>query len=286
MLPDSMRRKTQVNLVGGLGNQLFGYFAGSFLGEICGHQVVFNTWHIPRGLTDHGVSIEGRGLPGVFVSRPPSSGWARLSSKPFKSKVLGWDPSLQNLSRGAVVEGYFQTWKYVRALRRTPFSSDMILLKGGRSAWLTYFLRLAATEKPVILHFRRGDYRKVPEAMGLLYKDYYQQAISNLPDSLQDSPVWVFSDEPNLAREFFADLNSNFLFIDPPPHNDPGESLFLMTQGVAHIISNSTFAWWGAFLSKTSNLVIAPSPWLRSYEAPLDFFPEGWVLLEHQWGSE
>ena len=286
MLGTSMARKTQINLVGGLGNQLFGYMAGKYLEEICGHRVVFNTWHISRGLTDHGVSLEGRGLPGNFISKPPPPRWARLTQRPYRSKDLGWDPNLQMLRRGRVVEGHFQTWKYRNALEKVVPSRREVLLRGSQSSWLSHLLELAQNKKPVIVHFRRGDYKKVPEAMGLLGKYYYRKALNALPDGLRSSPVWIFSDEPKLAREFFADFTTELLFIDPPKDNDPGESLFLMSQGHGHVISNSTFAWWGAALSETSSFVMAPSPWLRGYETPRDFFPEGWILVEHEWGSD
>jgi len=286
MLAISMGRKTQINLVGGLGNQLFGYMAGKYLEEICGHRVVFNTWHISRGLTDHGVSLEGRGLPGKFISKPPLPRWARLAKKPFRSEELGWDPNLQMVKRGREVNGYFQSWKYLKALEKVVPSQHEILLRRSQSSWLSDLLELIHNQKPVIVHFRRGDYKKVPEAMGLLGKDYYRKALSALPEGLQSSPIWIFSDEPKIAREFFADFPNEFTFIDPPQDNDPGESLFLMSQGQSHVISNSTFAWWGAVLSETSDFVMAPSPWLRGYETPRDFFPEGWILLEHEWASE
>lgn len=281
-----MTRKTQINLVGGLGNQLFGYMAGKYLEEFCGHRVVFNTWHVSRGLTDHGVSLEGRGLPGDFISKPPPRRWARLIQRPYRSKDLGWDPNLRILRRGRVVEGYFQTWKYRNALGKiVPFEREA-LLRGRQSSWLSHLLELAQNQKPVIVHFRRGDYKKVPEAMGLLGKDYYRHALNALPEELQGSPIWIFSDEPKLAREFFADFIGELQFIDPPRDIDPGESLFLMSQGHGHAISNSTFAWWGAILSETSNVVMAPSPWLRGYDTPRDFFPEGWILVDHEWASD
>ena len=204
----SMARKTQINLVGGLGNQLFGYMAGRYLEEIFGHRVVFNTWHLSRGLTDHGVSLEGRGFTGIFISKPPPPRWARLTQRPYSSKVLGWDPKLQRLRRGRVVEGYFQTWKYRKALEKVVPLQREVLLRGSQSSWLSHLLELASIQKPVIVHFRRGDYKKVPEAMGLLGKDYYRKALNALPDELQDSPIWIFSDEPELARQFFEDFTT------------------------------------------------------------------------------
>ena len=284
-LIQSLAQVTQVNLVGGLGNQLFVYIAGKYLEDILGHRVVFNTWHISRGLTDHGVTLEGRGLTGEFICKAPPPQWGRLFQRRFKSRELGWDPNLQMLRRGGVVEGYFQTWRYLQALGADFLSQDQILLGRGRSPWLTQHLEMAADHKPLIVHFRRGDYRKVPEAMGLLDRDYYRKALNTLPGELRGSPIWIFSDEPRLASEFFANFKEEILVIKPPQDSDPGESLFLMAQGHGHIISNSTFAWWGAVLSKNSGLVMAPSPWLRGYKTPRDFLLRDWILLEHEWGS-
>lgn len=277
-------KETQIDLVGGLGNQLFGFIAGKYLEQVLGHSVVFNTWHIPRGLTNHGVTVEGRNLDGTFRSIPPAPVWKKPFQRKFGSKDLGWNPHLASVEKGTRVEGYFQTWRYFQALDPGLKSRDNLIVSAGPSSWLQENIELANSVKPFILHFRRGDYKKVPEVMGLLGREYYLKAITEIQERFGNSEIWLFSDEPDLAEDFFKDFDIKFRIISPPPDTDPGESLVLMTYGHGHIISNSTFAWWGAFLSPTSQIVIAPKPWFPQLKAPQDFFPENWVLLDHSWG--
>lgn len=281
----SQRAETQINLVGGLGNQLFGYVAGKYLEQVRGHRVVFNTWHIPRGLTDHGVTVEGRNLEGKFKSIPPASHWKTPFQKNFGSKNPGWSPALARVGRGTGVNGYFQTWKYADALDENIFSRDHLISREGSSAWLQENIESAKSLKPFMLHFRRGDYKKVPDFMGLLGRDYYLKALAELREKFENPAVWVFSDEPQLARNFFKNLGDEFRFIIPPPVSDPGESLVLMTYGRGHMISNSSFAWWGAYLSPESQIVTAPTPWLRAPDDPHDLFPKNWLLIEHSWNT-
>ncbi len=83
------RKPTQINLVGGLGNQLFGYIAGKYLEKLFGHNVVFNTWRIPKGLTDHGVTVEARNLEGEFRRIAPYPNWKKKFQTNFRSANPG-----------------------------------------------------------------------------------------------------------------------------------------------------------------------------------------------------
>lgn len=279
------RGETQIDLVGGLGNQLFGYIAAKYLEQVQGHKVVFNTWHIPRGLTDHGVNVEGRNLEGEFRSIPPAPKWKKPFHKSFGSKDLGWSYELTSVSKGTRVEGYFQTWKYIGALDAAVLSRDRLIRQAGPSAWLREHIVLANLDQPLMLHFRRGDYKSVSDVMGLLGQDYYAKALAEIRDNYGNPSVWIFSDEPQLAGHFFKDLGDDLRIIIPPAETDPGESMVLMTYGHGHTISNSTFSWWGAFLSPASKVVIAPNPWFPGRSAPQDLFPKNWLLLDHNWGA-
>lgn len=279
-------RNTQINLVGGLGNQLFGYTAGKFLEQVGGHRVVFNTWHISKGLTNHGATIQGRSLTGDFQSIPPQAKWVRNFRPHYQSRVLGWDPSVATIRTGSQVNGYFQSWKYFDGISDSSISRSSLLKESSGSPWFIDMRQKAEKIEPIILHFRRGDYRKVPEAMGLLGKDYYRDAIDRVPSNLNGHSIWVFSDEPDAAEDFLRFSDQDLTIIKPPENSDPGESLVLMTYGVGHIVSNSTFAWWGAFLSPSSQFVTAPTPWLRGFDDPEYFYPKSWILVDHTWESK
>jgi hypothetical protein len=56
-----------------------------------------------------------------------------------------------------------------------------------------------------------------------------------------------------------------------------------MQFGGAHIIANSTFSWWGAYLSRSTKIVIAPGSWFKDLEEPLDLIPPEWKRIKNDW---
>ena len=137
------------------------------------------------------------------------------------------------------------------------------------------------TANPVSLHVRRGDYALAVEGNIVLPAGYYAKAISLVLERLPDATFYVFSDDIAFAREFLP-RSIRSVFVD---HNDDfssHEDLRLMSSCQNHILANSTFSWWGAWLdARTSKVVIAPRHWLltkQSYYA--DFMPREWLLLD------
>ena len=135
-------------------------------------------------------------------------------------------------------------------------------------------MRKQLSGEVIAVHVRRTDYLTNPnhEALGL---DYYERALAELP---QDATVIVFTDDPEWAKvqELFPD-DRFFVSETDCAYTD----MCLMTKCDYHIIGNSTFSWWGAWLS-SSKQVIAPKDW---FGAPLggndlsDLYCEGWKVL-------
>ena len=136
-----------------------------------------------------------------------------------------------------------------------------------------------------MLHIRRGDYTNpVNSNFGLLSGNYYRRALEILPEDVKLKPIWVFSDDPDRAKETLKDLPYyNFLWIKSPTSGSAIESLLLMSLGSVNIIANSTFSWWGAMLNTTGHLVFAPSKWFKSQEDPRDLIPDTWIRVESDW---
>ena len=141
-------------------------------------------------------------------------------------------------------------------------------------------------ETSVSLHIRRGDYlTDQHRAESLIYTlpiDYYQSALQHLSSSIgEDFRVYVFSDDPAWVAQELPDL------IDVPfisvSHNGPDrayEDLWLMSQCKHHIIANSTFSWWGAWLNHNpQKIVIAPKQWYKPQMHLEITLPDGWIRL-------
>jgi glycosyl transferase family 11 len=139
---------------------------------------------------------------------------------------------------------------------------------------------IRSTQNPVSIHIRRGDYTLQQEGNVALPIDYYVQAIANLRASVSNPTFFVFSDDVMFAKQHLAKHVSG-VFID---HNDAfsaHEDLRLMSSCKHHIIANSTFSWWGAWLNSSADkIVLAPRDWLvANCPAKNDLFPRSWRLL-------
>jgi hypothetical protein len=114
----------------------------------------------------------------------------------------------------------------------------------------------------------------------LLSKAYYERAISHILTRNPRSTFFVFSDDTAFAREW-ARAHPRMVVVDHNDENLAHEDLRLMSLCRHHIIANSTFSWWAAWLNPRSDkLVIAPKKWLGfdTVKTPIAF--PGWTLVD------
>ena len=118
-------------------------------------------------------------------------------------------------------------------------------------------------EPQLSLNIRRGDFLINSGNHHNLGLDYYDKALAEFPTSV---PVLIFSDDPKWCgeQEIFGD--DRFLIAEG---NSSYVDLCLMSLCEGHIIANSTFSWWGAWLAD-SKMVVAPSVWFGPNNAHLD----------------
>jgi len=146
--------------------------------------------------------------------------------------------------------GYFQSEKYFANIKeeiRSDFSFD-----SDTSNFCKRYLKTIHDGSEFIsLHIRHGDYQKIPHIHPMLDVDYYEKALSFYDKTL---PVLVFSDDRDWCKSVFK---GDRFFIQK---GDTKTDLCLMSLCNHHIIANSTYSWWGAWLSKSTQ-VIAPKTW-------------------------
>jgi hypothetical protein len=128
----------------------------------------------------------------------------------------------------------------------------------------------------VSLHIRRGDYLKKPQSHPVLSISYYEAAITNIKARFgNDFLLYVFTDDPGWV---WANVRLDVPELFYPSGKCHITDLTMMTKCRAHIISNSTFAWWGAFLSQ-SEVVYYPSVWFGEKYSNIDWrqmMPDWW----------
>lgn len=302
------RKFVVIEVEGGLGNTLFQYAAAKYLANRISADILVSKRHIGKAKTNHGFYLSNI-LPGVkfqeknFLSRLWIMDWlisiydsiidrvARKSNtlsslityvfKSYHSNVIGFDANLDVINVPVNMRGYFQTWKYAETL----FGHDGFIPQLEKSTvWYSEMSQLAKDVQPIVMHVRRGDYQDHGDRYGILSNKYYLNALQIIPDELRNTPIWVFSDEIVLAKQsLIRDLPTSTIWIDPPRNSNPAESFMLMTYGRAHIIANSTFSYWAAQFSLTSQLVIAPKKWFKQMVDPQDLMNPSWRLVDSEW---
>jgi hypothetical protein len=297
-------KKITVRPIGGLGNQLFIYFAGLYISKKLNNKLICDLSFLDTDRTKHGVSITSFILEGSFVRKARlrtevRKKWDQISSllshksdlfKRTHKKIsnlhvstgIGYDRGVESIWGNATLKGYFQTWKYVRSLEQ---KSDLRLEIRNPSIWFTRLVAIAEESSPIMIHVRQGDYRDdVNSFIGVLGPNYYKNAISEVRATGINSSIWVFSDEIESAKKLLRlDDDGNVFWIVAPAGTDPAEELAIMQFGGAHIIANSTFSWWGAYLSRSTKIVIAPGSWFKDQEEPLDLIPPEWKRIKNDW---
>ena len=179
-----------------------------------------------------------------------------------------------------LVIGYFQSYKW--AIRPEVFQALSDMEPVNRSSELENNIELAISEKPLIIHIRLGDYLS-EENFGIPSPEYYREALSKMLANSEYGCIWIFSDEIDKAKKYLTfDFPLDVRWISAI-NDSSSETLELMRYGYGYIIGNSSFSWWGAFLSRNSNVkVIAPSPWFRNLPEPEDLIPPTWSRIPAQ----
>jgi len=146
------------------------------------------------------------------------------------------------------------------------------------------FLDQIKKTNAVAIHFRRGDYINKPNSKKLhvnLSDQYYDEAIEQMNSNIKNPYYYIFSDDINWVRNNIR-LPENIKFID----SDSGEHehLYLMSQCNHFIIANSTYSWWGAWLSTSQNkIVISPKYWYNDFNLndKIIRIPEDWIKIDN-----
>jgi hypothetical protein len=292
-------KHVSVRLVGGLGNQLFGYFAGKYLAEKLSTEMVLDdsqlihNKHVNSNIFDFLLDEKVRAdhgkvrLSQVLDRIPVRSAflddiYSRYLSIHY-SREIGYDPNLEKILNGVTLVGYYQSYRYFFGLTKQLEKPRLLLKSPGD--WFKGMQEQAALEKPIIVHVRRGDYSKpANQEFGLLARDYYLNGISLLRSvlGLENSEVWVFSDSLEQVVEEFGPVGKDYRFIDSDPQSSAAENLVLMSSGGGVVTSNSTFSYWSGLFSQHQN-VIAPSKWFQSRPDPFDLVPPTWTTQESIW---
>ena len=191
----------------------------------------------------------------------------------------GWQPDILNLEN-SYFDGYWQTERYWSELKeevRTAFTFKLPLPK---EAQITAH-QITTDPNSVSVHIRRGDYLKARriDDYAVCNADYYRKAVNYMQTQITSPHFYVFSDEPEWGRTQGL-FPEDTVFISGHTGEQAWIDMQLMSLCRHHIIANSSFSWWGAWLGQQpETIVVAPNPWFHHRSRP-DILPAQWKTIE------
>ncbi len=267
-----------VVIQGGLGNQLFQYAYGRALIEM-GKEVIFNIsfYDTNTKYTKREFLLDKFCIPESirFTKElpPPQKLLTRIINKIDIDRRVRYVP-INPKKDGYLADGYYVSEKYFAHIR------DLILkeltLKNPSPLYKEWEERINSATTPLMIHARRTDH-VANKTFTLIDESYYEKAITYFD---KDCEVFGFSDNAEWLRSAFP--GRTITMVSGNGLTDY-EELMLMSLGQNFIIANSTYSWWGSWLStqKDKKIVILKK-WYRSFfwrKANNDVAFEGWVRI-------
>jgi hypothetical protein len=254
---------------GRLGNQMFQYSTLKSIATKHGYEFVVPPSNFVDPWHDHQLfeGFELYSLPKENVRYNNTK--TRIEEQFFHFNTFLYENCPDNVD----LFGYFQTEKYFKEFKediKKDFTFKENILSPAKE-----YLNSIGSEDTISIHIRRGDYVNQPWH-GCCPLEYYEKALSSIDSNY---PVIIFSDDPKWVLEqkifesdrfFVSDGNSNLF------------DMCLMSLCNYHIIANSSFSWWGAWLAN-SKKIIAPQRWfgspLSEQNDTKDLLPDEWIKL-------
>jgi hypothetical protein len=257
-----------LGIIGRLGNQMFQYAALRGIADKHGYEFSIPESNFLNEWTDHQLfeifnldNLKNRG---------------KVSDKFVRERQFNYDNELvEQCPDNVSLYGYFQTEKYFENISDSifedfTFKSDIV--EDCQEVMKTI-------QNPISLHVRRTDYVEKSQDHPPCSLKYYEESLKNF-DS--DRIVVIFTDDIKWCKEQELFKPDRFLISET---KNNAYDLCMMTMCDDYIIANSSFSWWGAWLSKNPNAqVIAPKKWFGTtgYTAKNnteDIIPDRWIKI-------
>jgi len=284
---------------GGLGNQLFQYAAGRALAERLNAPLKLEKeWY--RYSKDRKFQLELFNIQATVITsereedylahlKRASIGVLMRAGRrlripgtilPLLDRRQGFDERFLTVDGDVYLSGNWQTERYFKSIA-DKIRQELTFKSKPDSENRAMLDQIAGTEA-VMLHVRRGDYVKNAETNvyhGVCGLDYYQKAVVLTQERVSNPHFFIFSDDPEwTAANLKLDRPSTYVTHNTGRHDE--EDLRLMMHCRHFIVANSSFSWWGAWLSANpSKQVIGPKRWFATSEISSDLAPLEWTVI-------
>lgn len=280
----------EVQLSGGLGNQMFQYAFYVYLKQN-NSEVALNTYDFK--IHKHHYGFELKRIFGIkdeineqkcSFSVNHNNIIIRIIKKIFNVSITTNFEYIENYEisnidnhqyiRDIFFTGFWQNIKYVKPIEdilRKIFVFPELDEKNQQ------FIKNLYGKNTVSVHVRRGDYLKANNLGGICDRQYYETAFGIICKNIENPYFIIFSDDTEWCNNEF--IGTNIAIVDWNKGIDSFRDMQLMSLCNHHIIANSTFSWWAAFLNNAENkIIIAPHKWDSLYDSS-KIIDEGWIVI-------
>lgn len=272
------KRRVTAKLVGGLGNQLFIYFAALSLSKEIGSELRIDFSFIETSHSEgasrldafnlHGKTIESKGL----IKKSKELREKLIDALSTRGvKVVGRhfvdDITIEEVAKKIQHKSY-----YLRGFHSTTRNYDSLARPklDLRQPSFEYSKLKNQIRDSVAIHLRGGDYANYQDTFGPLSVSYYLSALEaheEIRDLARDNSIFIFSDDQArssrlkecLLSEGYNATEVSFLY-----KLTPAEELMLISSAKAILMANSTFSFWASEISERDTIVIAPENFTRN----------------------
>lgn len=280
-----------VQIIGGLGNQMFQYACYKALEkdftEVKADLNGFKTYKVHNGFEIENIfDIKLNKISSFSSELHTSKSWLfrkirRLlnlkGSYKEETNLFSFDPDMFSNPKNKYYSGYWQNEKYFIAAEKEIRQAFQFKLPADQKNQET--LKQIREKNSISIHVRRGDYIKDPLLGGLCDQTYYQKAIQLITSKTTSIQFFIFSDDIDWCKQNLPVEGAEFVSWNK------GDSSYidmqLMSTCKHHIIANSSFSWWGAWLNENPDkIVIGPKKWMNNTSFDTStLLPATWIKL-------
>ncbi|PKL66223.1 MAG: hypothetical protein CVV28_11825 [Methanobacteriales archaeon HGW-Methanobacteriales-1] len=258
-----------VKLMGGIGNQLFQYAFGRSISSDLHTELLFDLSHYDsdysKSLRHDNYALKHFKIENIEFYKYSDelideSSEISIYKEDFFNEITGF-PLFRNFSAiqlPAYFEGYWQSEKYF--IHNEKIIRENFQFKKSLSGKNKLIAKDILDHDSVAMHIRRGDYLDYTK-FGVCTEDYYQKSISFIEKQVKNPKFFIFSDDPEWVKKNIHIPHPTYHVTNNSVENGH-KDLQLMSLCKNFIIANSTFSWWGSWLSNNKNKIITiPKPW-------------------------
>ena len=299
-----------VNVIGGLGNQMFQCAFAIALQDAFKHEDVLIDIHhykypYPKSFNGNNYYHNGFEVTKIFNKFPlreaspkqvrevsryiPNYFLSRIARKilPQKSceyiqhylNAYLYDHNVLTDKSKSYFEGYWLSPKYfdfcknkiIEAFAFQPFSTEQNLA----------YAELLCKDNSVTIHIRRGDYVKASSFKDICTLDYYRKAISEVRIKIVEPEFFIFSNDQDWCMANLKDEFGDAVvhFVNNNHGSESYRDMQLMSMARCNILANSSFSWWGAYLNnRKDKMVYVPKKWVNNLD-DRDAYADNWKKI-------